>query len=77
MQKRLLFDQPRRDAADGIQDYRLSEGKQILRGSQRLGIGHQAQVTAPLFRQRRRSVSIDGPILALADPTAGPFRHYR
>jgi hypothetical protein len=70
MQKRLLFDQSRRDAAGGIQGHRLYERKEVLRGCQRLGIGHPSQVAAPLFRERLACVlPLSNPLsLALIEP---------
>ena len=75
MQKRLLFDQPRRDAAGETQGHRLYERKEVLRGSQRLGVGHPSQVAAPLFRQRLACVlPLPNPLsLALIEPR----RHFR
>ncbi len=74
MQKRLLFDQPRRDAAGGIQGHRLYERKEVLRSSQGLGFGHPPQVAAPLFRQRLpRVLPLPNPLsLALIEP----HRHF-
>lgn len=50
----LLSDQSGGDVASRIQSHRLNERKEIIRGSQRLGVGRPAKVIAPLFRQRLR-----------------------